>query len=146
MSSLLPTLREHNIEPIIYQGPSSFHSLLLTDCAGKNIEAISLWGHAPFYVRVETNPMVCLGLAKKLAELLDIEFDLEELRESGEHLGNMLDRLLADNAELQVYVKKLEEQYEIEGVMPAEQVEGADRIIREVEDFLRNQRRREETK
>jgi proteasome assembly chaperone (PAC2) family protein len=145
MPSLLDVLQKHSIEPINYQGPSSLHGLLLTNFARKNIEAISLWGHAPFYVRVETNPLVCLGLAKKLTELLEIEIDLEELKKAGEHLQNMLNRFLADSKELQLYIQKLEEQYELEGITPAEQLEGADRIIKEVEDFLRKQRRRETT-
>jgi len=145
MPSLLDVLQKHNIEPIIYQGPSSLHGLLLTNCAQRNIEAISLWGHTPFYVRVETNPMVCLGLVKKLTELLEIEIDIKELIKAGEYLQDMLNRLLADSKELQLYVKKMEEQYELEGITPREPLQGADRIIKEVEDFLRNQRRKGET-
>lgn len=143
-TELLPVLQEHNIVPINYQGPSSLHSFLLNNCAHRNIEAISLWGHAPFYVRVETNPMACLGLVKKLTELLEIEIDTRELLIAGEHLQDMLNRLLSDNEELQMYIKKLEEQYELEGITPGEPSQGADRIVREVEDFLRNQRLKEE--
>ena len=142
---LIKLLKEHDIQPIDYQGPSSLHSLLLTSCTKRNIEAISLWGHAPFYVRVETNPTVCLGLVRKLTELLGIEIDLKELEKAGEHLQDMLNRLLADSEELQIYIKKLEEQYELEGITPGEPLQGADRIVKEVEDFLRRQRRQGET-
>ena len=144
-ADLLAVLQKHNIEPINYRGPGSLNSFLLNNCAQRNIESISLWGHAPFYVRVETNPMVCLGLVRKLIELMEIEIDLTELIKSGEYLQDMLNRLLADSQELQLYIKKLEEQYEIEGITPREQSPGADRIIREVEDFLHNQRRKGET-
>jgi hypothetical protein len=58
----------------------------------------------------------------------------------------MLNRLLADSKELQLYVKKMEEQYELEGITPREPLQGADRIIKEVEDFLRNQRHNKETR
>jgi proteasome assembly chaperone (PAC2) family protein len=144
-ADLLAVLQKHNIEPINYRGPSSLHSSLLSSCAQRNIEGISLWGHAPFYVRVDTNPMVCLGLVRKLTELMEIEIDLTELKKAGEYLQDMLNRLLADSEELQLYIKKLEEQYEIEGITPREPSPGADRIIREVEDFLRNQRWKGET-
>jgi proteasome assembly chaperone (PAC2) family protein len=144
-TDLLAVLKRHNIEPINYRGPSSLHSFLLSSCAQRNMEAISLWGHAPFYVRVETNPMVCLGLVRKLTELMEIEIDLTELVKAGEYLQDMLNRLLADSEELQLYIKKLEEQYEIEGIGPREPSPGADRIIREVEDFLHNQRQKGET-
>jgi proteasome assembly chaperone (PAC2) family protein len=139
-ADLLAVLQKHNIEPINYRGPSSLHSFLLSSCAQRNIEGISLWGHAPFYVRVDTNPMVCLGLVRKLTELMEIEIDLTELIKAGEYLQDMLNRLLTDSEELQLYIKKLEEQYEIQGTAPREPSPGADRIIREVEDFLRNQR------
>ncbi|MCJ7515768.1 MAG: PAC2 family protein [Dehalococcoidia bacterium] len=143
-AELFEELQKNNIEPINYRGPSSLHSFLLNNCTQRNMEAISLWGHTPFYVRVETNPMVCLGLVKKLAELIEIEIDLTELIKASEYLQDMLNRLLADSEELQGYVKKLEEQYEIEGIAPREPSPGADRIIREVEDFLRKQRRKGE--
>lgn len=139
-AELFDVLQQHDIEPINYRGPSSLHSFLLNNCTQRNIEAMSLWGHAPFYVRVETNPMVCLGLVKKLAELMNIEIDLTELIKAGEYLRDMLNRLLADSEELQGYVKKLEEQYEIEGISTREPSPGADRIVKEVEDFLRKQR------
>jgi proteasome assembly chaperone (PAC2) family protein len=139
-ADLLTVLKKHNIEPINYRGPSSLHSFLLSSCSQRNIEGISLWGHAPFYVRVETNPMVCLELVRKLIELMEIEIDLTELIKAGGYLQDMLNRLLADSEELQLYIKKLEEQYEIQGTAPREPSPGADRIIREVEDYLRNQR------
>jgi len=142
--NLLPILKNHNIEPINYRGPSSMHSFLLNSCVQKSIEAISLWGHAPFYVKVETNPLACLGMVRKLIELLDIDVDLTELIKAGEYLEDMLSRLLADSEELQQYIKKLEEQYQIEGTSPREPSPGSDRIVKEVEDFLRNQRRQEE--
>jgi proteasome assembly chaperone (PAC2) family protein len=143
-ADLLAVLQKHNIEPINYRGPSSLHSFLLSSCAQRNIEGISIWGHAPFYVRVETNPMVCLELVRKLAELVGIEIDLTELIKAGEYLQDMLNSLLADSEELQLYVKKLEEQYEIEGTAPREPSPGGDRIIKEVEDYLRKQRRKGE--
>jgi proteasome assembly chaperone (PAC2) family protein len=144
-AELFEVLRKYNIEPINYRGPSSLHSFLLNNCTQRNMEAISLWGHAPFYVRVETNPVVCLELVRKLTELIEMEIDLTELIKAGEYLRDMLNRLLADSEELQDYVKKLEEQYEIEGLSPREPSPGADRIVREVEDFLLKQRRKEET-
>jgi len=142
---LLGVLQKHNIAPINYRGPSSLHSFLLANFAQREVEAISLWGHAPFYVRVETNPMVCLALVRKLTEMIEFEIDLTELIKAGEYLQDMLNRLLADSQELQAYVKQLEEQYEVQGIAPREPSPGADRIVREVEDFLRHQRGQGET-
>lgn len=137
---LTALLEEFGIAPISYQGPASFHSLLLMECARLEKEAISLWGHTPFYIRMEANPMVCLALARKLVEMLGIEVDLEELRQAGEYLREMLDRLLAENKEMALYVKRLEKEYLSQPAPSAERTEEAERIIKEVEDFLRQQR------
>ncbi len=133
-------LEEFGVAPITYQGPASFHSSLLMECARLEKEAVSLWGHSPFYIRMEANPMVCLALAGKLVEMLGIEVDLEELRQASEYLREMLDRLLAENKELALYVKRLEKEYLSQSAPSAERSEDAERIIREVEDFLRQQR------
>lgn len=143
--NLVYLLEKHNIVPIDYQGPSSIHGLLITGSAHRKIEAISLWGHAPFYVRAEANPIVCLGLVRKLNHLLGIEIELEELQKAGEYLNDMLGRLLADSPQLRRYIKKLEQQYRVEGAIAGEPFEDVDKIIKEVEDFLRNQRRKGET-
>jgi proteasome assembly chaperone (PAC2) family protein len=117
----------------------------MTEGVQRKTEVISLWGHCPFYVRAESNPMVCVALLKKLTKLLDIEIDVEELKKSGGYLQQMLSRLLAENHELRQYVKKLEEQYDLEGTAPAELLEDANRIVKEVEDFLRSERHKPET-
>jgi len=141
---LLDVLERNGIEPIVYQGPSSLHGLLMTECVQRRIEVVSLWGHAPFYVRTESNPLVCLGLLRKLTNMMEIEIDLEELRKAGEYLQDMLSRLLAESDQLRQYVQQLEEQYALEDTAPGEPSEDADRIIREVEAFLRNQRHKGE--
>jgi proteasome assembly chaperone (PAC2) family protein len=141
---LTTVLEEFGIVPIGYQGPASFHSMLLMECARLEKEAISLWGHTPFYIRMEANPMVCLALAGKLSEMLGLEVDLEELKQASEYLREMLDRLLAENKELALYVKKLEKEYLSQPAPSSERAEDAERIIKEVEDFLRQQRDRGE--
>ena len=139
-SELLDVLERNGIEPIAYQGPSSLHGLLMTECVERKIEVISLWAHSPFYVRAESNPMACHALLRKLTKFLEIEIDLEELRKAGEYLQDMLSRLLAESDQLRHYVQQLEEQYATEDTASREPSEDANRIIREVEDFLRNER------
>jgi len=88
--------------------------------------------------------MACHALLRKLTKFLEIELDLEELRKAGEYLQDMLSRLLAESDQLRRYVQQLEEQYAAEDTAPREPSEDANRIIREVEDFLRNERHRGE--
>ena len=141
---LTQLLVTHGIELINYQGPGSIHSALLAECK-QELEAISLWGHAPFYIRAEANPIVCLRLLQKLLELLRIEVDLKEMRQAASSMREALDRLLTENRELRLYIHKLEEQYDFEGIVPGELLEGVDKIIKEIEDFLKRERRHEDT-
>ncbi len=144
--TLTQLLIKHGIELIDYRGPSSLHSALLAECRQKFIEAISLWGHAPFYIRVETNPIICLRLLQKLLELLEIEIDLKELTQAAYSMQQILDRLLSENDELRLYVRKLEEKYDFKDKALKEPLlEDTDKIIKEVEEFLRRERHKEDT-
>jgi len=144
-SSLIEILERHGIAAINYEGPSSLHGLLLSHLAQRKKQGFGLWGHAPFYVRVESNPMVCFELLKKLTELLGIQIDLEEIEKAGMYLREMLSRFLAGSSELQDYIQKLEAQYDMEGTAPPEPSADTDRIIKEVEEFLRTERNKGES-
>lgn len=139
-AGLLSDLEKARIEPSSYQGPSSIHGLLLNVCAERNIPAFSIWGHVPFYIRAESNPIVCLEIVKKITEMLSISVDFSELNKAASYLFQMLDRLVSENEQMRVFLQSLEEQYDLEGGSPYAEVEGADQIIKDIEDFLRKQR------
>ena len=142
---LIETLERHGIATVNYEGPSSLQGLLLSNLTQRKKQGFGLWGHAPFYVRVESNPMVCFELLKKLTELLDIQIDLEDIEKAGAYLREMLSRFLAGSSELQDYIQKLETQYDMEGSVLLEPAADTDRIIKEVEEFLRNERNKSES-
>lgn len=137
---LIGIFTQFNLEPISYLGPSSVHGLLLNACAEKHIPAISVWGHVPFYIRSESNPMVCLETVKKISEMCEIGINTTELTRAAAALHETLNRLLSENEQMRSFLKALEEQYDIEGSSLNVQVEGAGHIIKDIEDFLRNRR------
>ncbi len=138
--ALLIELEKANIEASNYQGPSSIHGLLLNVCAERLIPALSIWGHVPFYIRAESNPMVCLEIVKKITRLLDIGVDLGELNKAADNLFEMLNNLISVNQKMRLFLGALEEQYDHEGGAPNTEPEGSDQIIKDIEDFLRDQR------
>ncbi|MDD5312495.1 MAG: PAC2 family protein [Dehalococcoidia bacterium] len=142
-TGLLEMFKKFTIEPINYQGPSSVHGLLLTICAMRRIPAVSIWGHVPFYIRADTNPIVCLEMVKKVSAVLDIAVNLDELNKAADNLYAMLNTLLGENEQMRTFLKTLEEQYDIEGSNLGGSLEGADKIIKDIEDFLKSQRRDE---
>lgn len=140
-SALVADMEEFDIGLTEYEGPASIHSYLLAACAAKGIPGFSLWGHAPDYVQGVGNPRVCQAVVAKLAALLNIDIDLEQLKGAGDYLDETLSRLLNHNPELQQHVHRLEDEYEASGARP-EPLGKTTRILKDVEDFLRSHQKK----
>jgi hypothetical protein len=72
--------------------------------------------------------------------MLDIQVNLMELTKSAEYLQDVLNKLLTENEQMRNFLNALEQQYDNEGSALGEEIMGADQIIQDIEDFLRNQR------
>jgi proteasome assembly chaperone (PAC2) family protein len=144
-TDLIEVLETSNIELTSYNGPSSIHGLLLSVCAMRRIPALSIWGHVPFYIRAESNPMVCFEIIKKMSAVLGIDVSLADIKKSADSLFTILNRLLYENEQMRNFLRALEDQYDQVGSSPGTEatVAGADQIIKDIEDFLRNQRQDE---
>jgi len=142
---LVETLKEHYIEALDYRGPSSIYSLILAMCKERGIEAINLWGHIPFYIRTENNPVTCLALLTKLSELLEIKLDLHDMEMAAKEFNSKLDKLMSQNAELSLYIRTLERRYKSKERASLKDLESTDKIIQEVENFLKKERGDEDT-
>ncbi|MBN1375498.1 MAG: PAC2 family protein [Dehalococcoidia bacterium] len=138
--ALLTDMERADIEASNYHGPGSIHGLLLNICSEKRIPALSIWGHVPFYIRAESNPIVCLEIAKKISLLLNIDIDFSELNKASIYLFEMLNKLISENEQMRNFLNSLEDQYDLEGGPSDIEVEGTDQIIKDIEDFLKNQR------
>ncbi|MBN1691368.1 MAG: PAC2 family protein [Dehalococcoidia bacterium] len=138
--SLLTDMERADIEASNYHGPSSIHGLLLNICSEKKIPALSVWGHVPFYIRSESNPIVCLEIVKKMALLLSIDIDFSELNKSAVYLFEMLNKLISENEQMRNFLDLLEDQYDLEGGPSDIEVEGTDQVIKDIENFLKKQR------
>jgi proteasome assembly chaperone (PAC2) family protein len=131
---LEPEVKAYGIPPINYRGPSSIHTLLLVSAVKRNIEAVSLWGYVPHYVQVP-NTKVCYGVLSRLAKMLGVTLDLEDMRQGSQHLDEMVDKAVAQKPELQEYVRRLELEYGKGKDELGEPLK--EDIIREIEDFLK---------
>jgi proteasome assembly chaperone (PAC2) family protein len=125
-----------------YQGPSSFYSFLLMACRRRRLEMASIWGHAPAYVQAVKNPKVCHALLGRLAALLGLSLDLSDLKQAADHMDDALSRLLEQNGELRSYVEQFEKEYEEQKAGQTRRSGmGGERIVRDVEAFLRREQR-----
>lgn len=142
---LVATLEGLGVYSSSYQGPTGIHSALYEACQKKGMLLASLWGHSPHYVQGVTNPKVSYVLLTKLKELLGLELNLDDLRAAAASFQEEISKLLATQPEIQSYVQHLEEQYERqEGA--ALDIPSPEALVKELEDFLRRQRKNGEEK
>jgi len=145
-AELRERLRSLQVALTEYQGPGSIHTALLMACQQGGIPSVSLWGHNPIYVRTVANPKVCHALLSRVCPLLGLPLNLAELKAAGEYLDETLNRMLAQHEGLRQWVQRLQEQSEgtaSSSEPPAEGIGDTERIIREVEEFLRREQRGE---
>jgi len=102
-------------------------------------------GQAPHYLQGSENPAAIEALVAHVARLLHLSPDMSHFAEAIQEFRNQCDRAVARDRATREHVKQLEQEYDAEvGKEPPplsdEQVD-SEKLMREVEDFLRGQQR-----
>ena len=121
-----------------YEGPSGLTSVLMDRLAQDNIPAASVWGHSPHYLQVAQNPTLTHAILTELQNFISAPLDLSNLAKDAAEFDENLVRALADQQEIEGYVKRLEERYDSEEEYRQSPEPAA--LVQELEDFLRQQR------
>ena len=100
----------------------------------------SIWGHCPHYVNTSPNPRVSHALLTKLRNLVDFNVDLQELKLSGEAFDEEVAKAIAKQDDVTSYVTRLEQRYD-KAHQPEDAMPSPDDMVRELEEFLKSQRR-----
>lgn len=141
--SLRDLLRVSGVAMSDYHGPTSIHSVFSVACQAQNIETANLWAHCPLYVRAPANPNGCYALLSRLSALIGLDLNLQDLKSAGEYLDATLSKLLQQNKDMSLYVRKLEEAFEGTSETGEGPQGSTEQIIREVEEFLRKEQKGE---
>jgi hypothetical protein len=145
------------LRPTRYEGPTGIVGVLNVACRDAGVPTASLWANVPHYVSGIENPRAALALVRRVLTLLNTEADLADLREAAEQFDQNLGSIVAQNAKIQEYVRKLERKDPDEDDEPlspdgpeaselADAREGKDELppssdlVAEIEQFLRQQR------
>jgi proteasome assembly chaperone (PAC2) family protein len=145
------------VRPTRYEGPTGIVGVLNVACRDAGVPTASLWANVPHYVSGIENPRAALALVRRVLTLLNAEADLTDLREAAEQFDQNLGSIVAQNAKIQEYVRKLERKDPDEDDEPltpeepeasevADAREGKDELppssdlVAEIEQFLRQQR------
>jgi predicted ATP-grasp superfamily ATP-dependent carboligase len=92
-----------------YEGPTGIVGVLHDACREESVPSVSLWAAVPHYVSLTPSPRAALALCERLSSLLDVEIDVEELREAAEGYEEQVSRAVAADADTQAYVDDLEQ-------------------------------------
>jgi proteasome assembly chaperone (PAC2) family protein len=135
------------VRPTRYEGPTGIVGVLNTTCREEGLPTASLWANVPHYISGIENPKAALALVRRVLTLLRAEADLSELVEAARQFEANLNNIVAENAKIAEYVRKLERKKpEADEEPPAprmdsrEELPPASDLVAEIEQFLRQQR------
>ncbi len=132
------------IRPTRYEGPTGIVGVLNTICRDQGLATASLWANVPHYISGIENPKATLALVRRVLPLLGATPDLSDLEEAGKQFDQNLTEIVAQNAKIAGYIKKLESR-DAEEPSPVEPGQASDlppasELVAEFEQFLRQQR------
>jgi len=127
-----------------YQGPTGISTVLLEAAAKRGMSSLSFMGQAPHYLQGTSNPSVIKALLTHINRLLDLGLDVSRLDAAVEAFRTKCDQLVADDPTTLAHVNQLEQEYdseidEDEDSLNEEEL-NPDRLMQELEDFLREER------
>ena len=125
-----------------YEGPTGIVGVLNTTCREQGFATASVWANVPHYISGIENPKAALALVQRVLHLLGAEMDLSDLAEASRQFDGNLKEIVAQNAKIAGYVKKLEtSDAEAEPEpQPTSDLPPASELVAEIERFLRQQR------
>jgi proteasome assembly chaperone (PAC2) family protein len=110
---LKPLLAQNGFRFSDYNGPSSFATMLLSQCARHRIEMMSLVAEIPGYLQ-GVNPLSIEAVTRRLGRILNLPVELDALRRVSDEWEVQVSQAVEKDPELAETVKKLEEQYDNE--------------------------------
>jgi proteasome assembly chaperone (PAC2) family protein len=136
-------VRRFGTTPTRYEGPTGIIGVLNDACRRAGLPVASLWANVPHYVSEVSNPHAVLALVQRVLDVVEWQADLSDLTEAAAEFDRQLARIVAQKPEVAKYVKELEQRHSQEEPTeptPPEDLPNAADLIREVEQFLRQQR------
>jgi proteasome assembly chaperone (PAC2) family protein len=127
-----------------YEGPTGISSVLLDAAERRGIEHVGFMGQAPHYLQDAENPAAIESLVTYTARLLGLSPDMSQFAEAIREFRTQCEQAVARDRATREHVRQLEQQYDAEaGAEQAPLPEGeldSDKLMQELEDFLRKQR------
>jgi len=130
--------------PPSYEGPTGISTVVLEAAERRGMTHLGLMGQAPHYLQNAENPAVVQALLTYVARLLHLSPDMSHFAEAIQDFRTQCDQAVARNRSTREHVRQLEQEYDATAgeerrTLPQGELD-SDKLMREVEDFLRRQR------
>jgi proteasome assembly chaperone (PAC2) family protein len=130
--------------PPTYQGPTGISSVVLDAAERRGMQHVGFMGQAPHYLQGSENPAAIQALVIHVARLLHLSPDMSHFAEAIQDFRTQCDRAVARDRDTREHVRQLEQEYDAAGGEERQPLSGekldSDKLMREVQDFLRGQR------
>jgi proteasome assembly chaperone (PAC2) family protein len=127
-----------------YEGPTGISSVILDEAERRGIQHVGFMGQAPHYLQDSENPAAIQALVSYASRLLNLSPDLSQFDEAIREFRTQCDRAVARDRATREHVRQLEQEYdasagEEKDQLPAGELD-SDKLMQELEEFLRRQR------
>jgi proteasome assembly chaperone (PAC2) family protein len=130
--------------PPTYEGPTGISTVLLDEAERRGIQHVGFMGQAPHYLQDSENPAAIEALVSYASRLLDLSPDMSHFAEAIRAFRGQCDRAVARDRATREHVRQLEQEYDATAGEDKEPLPGgtidSDKLMQELEDFLRQQR------
>jgi len=130
--------------PPTYEGPTGITTVLLDAAERRGMSHLGFMGQAPHYLQNTENPAAIQALLTYVARLLQLRPDMSSFDEAVRKFRTQCDRAVARDRATREHVRQLEQEYDSTAVEEQQTLpEGAidsDKLMKDVEEFLRRQR------
>ena len=109
--SLKDDMQRFGLKFTNYEGPGSFITSMMTESPRHGVRMASLVAEIPAYVD-GANPKSIAAVARRMASILGIDLNLDDLRESIDEWEKKLTEAIAERDDLREHIQKLEQAYD----------------------------------
>src|ERR671917_1798653 len=127
-----------------YEGPTGITGVLHRACAEGGLASVSFWASVPHYLPAVPSAPAALALLEGLSGLLGTELDTSSLERGAAAYEEQVSAAVSQDSDLSSYVRMLEERFDSQVSQEPKDLPTGDELARELEGFLRDQRREEE--
>src|SRR6267142_2857647 len=130
--------------PPTYEGPTGISSAVLDAAERRGMAHVGFMGQAPHYLPDSENPAAIQTLVSYVARLLNLSPDMSHFAEAIQDFRTQCDQAVARDRATREHVRKLEQEYDAAAAEEQQPLPGgeldSERLMRDVEDFLRSRR------